>query len=80
MSLAKRLFTGAYSALFTAAAIGAGYEAEQCIATTFKAAASQYAAAGDVVLGTALSIGVSGLALLAAAGAVWMGKQTIHPD
>jgi hypothetical protein len=80
MSIAERLFTGGFSAVFSGVAGGAGYATEQCIKGVFDDAAQAGTTTGDVILDTALAVCVAGATLLAAAGAVWWGKQTIHPD
>jgi hypothetical protein len=73
MSIVERLYTGALSTILSAASVGVGYGAEQRIVQTFKDAVSGHAVTGDVVLGTAIALGVTGLALLAASGAVYFG-------
>jgi hypothetical protein len=79
MSAAERLFTGALTTLFTAVTLGLGFHTVKCITEVFKDVSRQYGAE-DVVMGSAVSIGLFGVTLMAAAGAVWMGEKTIHPD
>ena len=80
MSAAERLFTGAFATIFSAAALGLGYGTEYGIVETFREATLKFSTTGDTVLETAACIGLAGFTMLASACAVWMGKQTIHPD
>jgi hypothetical protein len=79
MSLAERLFTGGFSAIFSGLAMGGCYGTEQCIKGIFDDAARSSATAGDVVAGIGVAVCVAGATLLAGAGALWMAEQTIHP-
>ena len=74
MSLAERLYTSALSTIFAAAAVGVGHGAEQYLYEALK-----HPVAGDVVLEAAIGVGIAGVALLAASGALYFGKETIHP-
>jgi len=75
MYFARRLFSGGLGSIFASAAVACGEGARETLVWAFAQATSS-----DVILGATLASGVGGLAAIAAAGAVWMANETVHPE